>query len=80
MSDDDRQDRKLDDLLNHVLEIKVTLAEFKGERLPDRVHELEKAVHENDRKWARLAGMSSAVGLLTGGFLGALGKKLGLTP
>lgn len=77
---DERQDEKLDALLEHILEIKVTLAEFKGERLPDRVLELERAVHENDKRWSKLAGVTGVAGLLGGGLMGALAKKLGLTP
>lgn len=81
MSDDgDRVEGKLDRLMEHVLEIKTTLARLEGADLPERVEKLEAAVHENDRRWSKLAGISAVAGTLGGGLIGAFAKKLGLTP
>jgi hypothetical protein len=73
-------DEKLDRVLEHIAEIREVLAEMKGTRIAERLEKLEAADHENDRKWARLAGISTLAGMLGGGFLGALLKKAGLTP
>ncbi len=73
-------DEKIDRVLEHILELKESMARLEGANLPKRVGKLERAVHENDKRWSRLAGISTMAGVLGGGFLGALAKKLGLTP
>ena len=80
MADEGHVEEKLDRLMEHVLDLKTSMARLEGADLPARVDKLETAVHENDKRWSKVAGISAVAGVLGGGFLGALGKKLGLTP
>ena len=73
-------DEKLDRVLEHILDLKESMARLEGARLPERVEKLEGAVHEHDKRWSKVAGVSAAAGAIGGGLLGVVAKKLGLTP
>ena len=66
-------DDKLDRVLEHILEIRETLAEMKGERLPARVAALEEKSESDGLRWAKMTGAAA----LAGAIIAGAARKLG---
>ena len=69
-----RIERKIDQLLEQHAEFRETLAEIRGEHLPERLKEMEKYVAADRARWGKVAGIATAAGTAAA----FVAKKIGI--